>query len=513
MTSEATSTMVGPYRVDGLIGRGGMGEVHRAYDTRRQRTVALKLLPSALSGDEEYRERFRRESLVAAALTSPHVVPIHDFGDIDGRLFIDMRLIDGTDLAHQIAGRPMAPQRAVAIVTQVCDALADAHAQGIVHRDVKPSNILLTGSDFAYLVDFGIAASDSTGPGLTATGNTIGTFGYMAPERFDGRTADPRSDIYSLGCVLHELLTGCRPFAEHTSTPSLIRAHLMDEPVAPSATAASVPAALDHAVLRALAKEPQQRHHSVTELADDLRAGIAIPSQRGATRSLTSFAATSSPTGRAQPPAAATSPSTFPPQNASTPRHTLRRAVMAGAIAAVLGLGVGGGLLLATDTSGSATSVPQSTTPRLPSLPGLIGTQKTAKPVSFGETQEPRAGVTVIASEPQPYQPSSSAAVGERAERMSRVEVTLTNNTDRYINFGDQFMTQLQIDGARTMPVFDIASNVGGGPRLEAVAPGASTTFSVAWALPQRSVPVTLELAPLSFRGDGGQPVAWTGDA
>jgi serine/threonine protein kinase len=134
MTSETTTTTVGPYRVDGLIGRGGMGEVFRAFDTRRQRTVALKLLPEALSQDQAYRERFRRESLAAASLVSPHVVPIHDFGEVEGRLFIDMRLIEGADLATRLDERPMSPDRAINIVQQVCDALTDAHARGVVHR-------------------------------------------------------------------------------------------------------------------------------------------------------------------------------------------------------------------------------------------------------------------------------------------------------------------------------------------------------------------------------------------
>ena len=229
MSVETTASKVGPYRLGPLLGRGGMGEVFQAFDTRRQRTVALKLLPEALSGDQEYRARFRREFLAASPLTSPHVVPIHDFGEVEGRLFIDMRLIEGADLAHRIDGRPMTPERAVAILLQVCDALGDAHARGVVHRDVKPSNILLTDNDFAYLVDFGIAASGGADTSLTATGTMVGTFGYMAPERFDGASADPRADVYSLGCVLHELLTGLRPFAEHNSMPSLIKAHLVLE--------------------------------------------------------------------------------------------------------------------------------------------------------------------------------------------------------------------------------------------------------------------------------------------
>ena len=151
----------GPYRLEHLLGRGGMGEVHRAWDTRRGRTVALKRLPAPLAGDPEFQARFRRESALAAQLSEPHIIPIHDFGEINGRLFIDMRLVDGTDLASVIKSKgPMAPRRAIGILAQVASALDAAHAAGLVHRDVKPSNVLVRGHDedeFAYLIDFGIA--------------------------------------------------------------------------------------------------------------------------------------------------------------------------------------------------------------------------------------------------------------------------------------------------------------------------------------------------------------------
>ena len=165
----------GPYRLEHLIGRGGMGEVHRAWDRRRERTVALKRLPAPLAGDPEFQARFRRESALAAQLSEPHIIPIHDFGEINGRLFIDMRLVEGVDLASVVkAEGPMAPRRAVGILAQVAAALDAAHAAGLVHRDVKPSNVLVRGHDedeFAYLIDFGIAraaAGQTSGPALTA---------------------------------------------------------------------------------------------------------------------------------------------------------------------------------------------------------------------------------------------------------------------------------------------------------------------------------------------------------
>src|ERR1700677_4236050 len=175
---------VGNYRLDSLLGRGGMGEVYKAYDTQRDRYVALKLLPQALSGDREYLKRFQRESNVAARLQEPHVIPIHDFGEIDGQLFIDMRLVDGADIGALLNtnGR-IAPQRAVYLISQVAEALNAAHANDLVHCDIKPSNILVTSSDFVYVVDFGMARSAGGGQiSLTITGATIGTLHYMAPE-------------------------------------------------------------------------------------------------------------------------------------------------------------------------------------------------------------------------------------------------------------------------------------------------------------------------------------------
>ena len=213
--TDVEPEVFGPYRLDTLIGRGGMGEVHRAYDTRRERFVALKRLLRELAADEQYRSRFQRESALAAKLNDPHIVPIHDYGEIDGQLFIDMPLVDGTDLDGLVDREgPLAPARAVGIVDQVADALDVAHGAGLVHRDVKPSNTLIThpraDRDFVYLIDFGIArAVGSTS--ISQTGSVIGTPAYMAPERFEG-DGDHRGDVYALACMLYAALTGRPPF-------------------------------------------------------------------------------------------------------------------------------------------------------------------------------------------------------------------------------------------------------------------------------------------------------------
>ncbi|QNG38104.1 serine/threonine protein kinase [Geodermatophilaceae bacterium NBWT11] len=266
----------GPYRLEELIGRGGMGEVHRAWDTEHERTVALKLLSPHLAEDAEYRERFRREAHAAARLAEPHVVPIHRYGEIDGRLFLDMRLVRGDDLADVLHREPLSPERAVSIVGQVAQALDAAHAEGLVHRDVKPSNVLLTGTgedEFAYLVDFGIARSVADAGGLTQTGAALGSFDYMAPERFLDRPVDGRVDVYGLACVLHECLTGRRPFTG-TGLPAVMWAHLNTVPAAPSTLRTDVPVELDAVVARGLAKDPADRFATAGDMARAAREAL-----------------------------------------------------------------------------------------------------------------------------------------------------------------------------------------------------------------------------------------------
>ncbi len=276
-----TPRQVGNYRLDSLLGSGGMGEVYKAYDTQRDRYVALKLLPEALSGDREYLKRFQRESNVVARLTEPHVIPIHDFGEIGGHLFIDMRLVDGVDIANLLETRGrIAPQRAVHLVSQVAEALDAAHADHLVHRDIKPSNILVTSNDFVYVVDFGIARSvGGRQTALTITGATIGTLHYMAPERFIGHDVDGRADVYSLACVLHECLTGAPPFLGK-DLAALMYAQLYYGPPPASSLVEGIPPELDAVIARGMAKHPSDRFPTAGALAAAAREALLTAARR-----------------------------------------------------------------------------------------------------------------------------------------------------------------------------------------------------------------------------------------
>ncbi|CAN5444375.1 bifunctional serine/threonine-protein kinase/transporter substrate-binding domain-containing protein [soil metagenome] len=268
-------TRFGHYELLELLGRGGMGQVFRAHDTVTDRVVALKVLPAHVAGDPIFQQRFRREAHAAAGLSDPHVVPIHGYGEIDGQLYLDMRLIDGDDLGTVLAetGGPFTPERAVMIIEQVASALESAHSVGLVHRDVKPSNIFLSARDFVYLIDFGIARTTSQ-TGLTSAGSTLGTMAYMAPERFKTGQSDPRSDIYALTCVLHECLTGRRPY-EGESLEQQLAGHLMTPPPLPSAINPALPRGFDAVIAKGMSKKPGDRYQSAVELAEAARSVLS----------------------------------------------------------------------------------------------------------------------------------------------------------------------------------------------------------------------------------------------
>jgi predicted Ser/Thr protein kinase len=272
------------YRIEELLGRGGMGVVYRAYDLRLKRPVALKLVAPSLARDDQFRERFARESELVMSLEHPNVVPIYDAGDVDGRVYLAMRLVDGTDLRSLLrAEGALEPDRAIAICTQIAAALDAAHARGLVHRDVKPSNVLLDSSGHVYLADFGLTRTlDDDGNGA-GEDRAVGTPAYLAPEQLEGRPADGRADVYSLGCVLYECLTG-EPVFPRDSRLAVAWAHLEEEPPRASKRRAGLPEAVDAVLDRALAKDPDQRFATcgalVSAAEDALGLGRAGSSRR-----------------------------------------------------------------------------------------------------------------------------------------------------------------------------------------------------------------------------------------
>jgi CheY-like chemotaxis protein len=274
----AVGSVFAGHRIEAVAGRGAMGVVYRAVDLALDRTVALKVIAPELAGDAVFRKRFEHECRLAAAIEHPRVVQIHHAGTEDGLLYVTMRYVDGSDLRALLSReRRLAPARAAAILAQVADGLDEAHRLGLVHRDVKPANILLAtseGRERAYVADFGLIRRRGEGSGLTATGFAIGTPDYMAPEQARGDPVDARTDIYALGCVAFRALTGCLPFERATDLDKLW-AHVHDPPPHLLDACPELPAQLDAVVDRALAKDPADRQPTAAEFARDLLATAA----------------------------------------------------------------------------------------------------------------------------------------------------------------------------------------------------------------------------------------------
>ncbi len=271
------------YRIESLAGRGGMGLVYKAWQVRPERMVAVKVIMPELAGDADFRARFEQEAMLAAQIEHPNVIPIYEVGDEDGLLYIVMRFVESMDLNHLLRSRErLAPTHAARIVTQIAAALDAAHERGLVHRDVKPANVLVTGTypdEHVYLTDFGLTKRVTDfGGGMTATGGFVGTLDYIAPEQVSGDPVDGRGDVYALGCVLHQLLTGKVPFPRDQEVAKIF-AHLSVPPPPPSQLVPSVPVELDEVVVHAMAKHPDDRFQSAGELARAAAAAVAGQSE------------------------------------------------------------------------------------------------------------------------------------------------------------------------------------------------------------------------------------------
>jgi len=270
----------GRYRLGAVIGQGGMAEVHRGRDVRLGRDVAIKLLRPDLARDPSFQTRFRREAQAAASLNHPAIVAVYDTGEdhSDGVVtpYIVMEHVEGRTLRDVLAGEGrLLPQRAMEITAQICAALEQAHRAGIVHRDIKPGNVMRTPSGEVKVMDFGIArAMTGSSATMTQTAAVIGTAHYLSPEQARGEHVDARSDIYSTGCVLYELVTGAPPFAGDTPV-AVAYQHVREEPIPPSRVEPEVPAAIDAIVLKAMAKNPANRYQTATQMRADLERALA----------------------------------------------------------------------------------------------------------------------------------------------------------------------------------------------------------------------------------------------
>jgi serine/threonine-protein kinase len=361
-------SLFGPYLLKRLLGSGGFGEVYEAEDTNMHRVVALKVLNTTYSDNSIFRERLFREAHTAGRLREPHVLPIHNCGEIDGQVYIDMRLVRGVDLETVLQREgPLEPTRAIAIVRQIAAALDAAHAEQVIHRDVKPANILLADGDFASLVDFGLAnaAGDAR---LTKPGKAVGTFDYVAPERLTNAPVDHRCDVYALACVLYEFLTGVPPYGEHRDLPSLMTAHITALIPLPSQKRPGLPPGFDEVIARGMAKNPDHRYPSAGTLA--AAAQNALTADRPAS--------IPPPAPRPDPQAVTAQPGLFEPPARPKSRHRIVIAV--GAIALVAA--VVAALVWIVNRPGSAPNQAESaprpsssnpTTLPVPPLPGAMG--------------------------------------------------------------------------------------------------------------------------------------------
>jgi CheY-like chemotaxis protein len=279
MMADATDdprlgTVIAGYRIEERIGRGGMGVVYRAEHLNLQRRAAIKIIAPDLAESEGFRERFTREARIAAALQHPNIVTVYDAGEVDGLLYLAMQFIQGEDLAAILrADRRLRPYRAIDVCRQVASALDAAHAMGLIHRDVKPANVLIEGRN-AFLTDFGLTKRlEGTHAQLTRAGDVVGTIHYVAPEQIEGRKVSARSDVYSLGCLLYHCLAGQVPFALETDV-AVIYAHLSEEPPKLSALRPELPEGLDAVMAKALDKSPDRRFPSCGDMISAARAVI-----------------------------------------------------------------------------------------------------------------------------------------------------------------------------------------------------------------------------------------------
>jgi hypothetical protein len=343
MSALEPGSQLAGYRIEGIAGGGGMGVVYRATQAALDRTVALKVIAPGLAEDDEFRTRFKRESRLAASIEHQNVIPIYEAGEADGVLFLSMRYVEGTDLRSLLDREgSLEPHRATRIVAQVAEALDAAHGAGLVHRDVKPGNILIAPGEHVYLTDFGLTKRAASQSALTKTGALVGTIDYVAPEQVEGFRVDARSDVYALACVLYHLLTGRVPYDKPSDMARLF-AHVNEPPPLPSAVEPGVPHELDEVVVRGMAKDPDERYQSAGDLGRAALAGAESRTIPGPGHTVARGEA--APGGAAAPSVPAAPPSTATARSRRPWAWALAAAavVAAGVVVALVVSGGGGG--------------------------------------------------------------------------------------------------------------------------------------------------------------------------
>lgn len=313
-----TGRYLGKYEIQTEIGRGGMGIVYKGYDTMLQRPVAVKVLPPALAVDEDFVQRFQREAILAARLHHPNIVIVHDVGEQDSIHFIVMDYLTGNTLDSWMQQHgPMPAAQANHVVQQVASALDYAHEQGVIHRDIKPSNIMLSPTGHVTLMDFGLVRAIE-GTGVTRSGILIGTPEYMAPEQIMGQPADRRTDVYAFGVVVYQLLTGQVPFPR-TTPPAIFHAHVYESPPPPRVLRPELSPATEAVVLKALAKQPEQRYAQAGLLANDFAAAVGGRAPTGAVAAAAVAAASPGPRPATPPPSPIPRRTGTPPPTTTSP--------------------------------------------------------------------------------------------------------------------------------------------------------------------------------------------------
>lgn len=446
---------VGPYRIIKQLGQGGMATVFKAYHPALDRYVAIKVLHPAFKEDPNFLARFQREARIVAKLEHPHIVPVYDFSEHKGMAYLVMRYIEGETLKAHLIGEPLPPERILEILKPVAEALAYAHEQGVLHRDIKPSNVMLTPEGGIYLTDFGLARMAQSGESTLSQDMMIGTPQYMSPEQAKGERVDERTDIYSLGVVLFEMLTGRVPFSADTPY-AIVHDHIYTPLPLPTTIKPDIFPALERVLLKALAKEKDDRYQKVTELA--------IAFEDAVVEAASGIALAPEPEEKAAEPA--TVPSTVVEAKPAAPEAKPSRKrwlIIGGAAAALLLLVCCAGLLLVSQARKAKGTPTPIAGPEIQTTPFPEGATKV--PLPSGEDPVSRALRQVQANPDDPEAHlvlgNAYASQGDKVKALEEYEKAIGLDPDyaeAYIRAGD--MLTAQRDFARATEMYQRAADL-----------------------------------------------------